>query len=204
MSVIFTIIFLSVCNINTIYGAILTDCSVDIYPNGGDTVICDNKCESCNIICDKENVCYKSNGNAITIYSGAYNTNIWCTGPSDACFQSNFYIGTAVIPDGYNISHFDGPHGSVNIYCTGNDKPCFESEIYVSGDYINGTYINADSTEAFKNAYLECELNGGQTCQLDCGMDPKNCEIAKFECYGGDCKCIEEQGCIPVQYGVFS
>ena len=183
--------------INGNYGEILSDCSSDIYPFGGDTVICDNKCIHCNIKCQSKHHCFKSNGKPITVYSAAYNTNIYCTGPSDACLDSKFYIGTAKLPDGYDISHFSrNNYNSFNIFCIGKDKPCSKVSVYVEGIFNYGVNIYAFSKQSFKQSTFACNVFNKTKCDLYCGNDISNCEDGLFTCSDyGECTCHSD-GCL--------
>ena len=174
-----------------INGIILNNCSDNIYPNTGDTVICTNNCNECNIYCTLIDQCKSE----IYVYSGSFNTNIYCTN-DNSCEGSIFYLGNNMdynIPNNYSINQFIGEYQSVNVYCNGHTS-CKGTNFNIFGNYSNGVMINVTgddiNEDIFQDSILNCNLNDGQNCTLICGDNENNCGNVMFECYGDICECI--------------
>ena len=57
-----------------LFNKINSECGLNIRPKNGNTIICDNTCDTCGIICDEDAQCK----DGITIYSSALKTIINC------------------------------------------------------------------------------------------------------------------------------
>ena len=145
--------------ISIINGDIYIKCN-DIKPGikGGHLIICNNKCNDCNIECFGTN-CMNSE-----IYSSALNTNINCNDMS-SCKGVRFRIGYDY--DGYPYNFKENnfirdAYNSVILNC--NDQTaCINSNIYIRGSFINSVYINANGNgyDIVKNAVILIQILTG-------------------------------------------
>ena len=163
---------------------ILINCLDNIYPESGDIVICPDGCDYCNIFCVNDYQCQ----NGIIVYSAAMFTYIHCNG-LHSCQGSQFYFGTAKIPDGYHELLFDKLIYSVDIDCYG-DAACMNTLIDINANCINGLSINGNSNDDYlgniESAIISCELTNNQPCILNCG----DCGNTLFKCEPNtDCVC---------------
>ena len=176
--------------ISSVQTGTLNDCNDNIYPISGDTVVCTNDCNECNIYCNGIDRC-KSD---IRVFSGALSTNIYCE-YDNSCEGSSFYLGNNMdynIPNNYNINDFVGNYHSINIHCTGNTA-CKSTHFHISGSYLNGVNINVDggnNVDSLEDSILKCDIEYNQTCTLICGNDETRCSNLSYQCYSGNCQCI--------------
>ena len=177
-------LFLLITNILSIYSQ---NCNLPIRPIEGDTIICDNTCNQCLIICDTINQCKSAE-----IYSGALSTIIECLGES-ACNSMVIYAGVhELYPPPYSSNNFARPYYDfVQITCSGKIS-CLAMAININGNFINGGVIFADSNglDAFKDAFLRVSILETQIFGLFCGTSLKNCDgNTQYRCISGICQC---------------
>ena len=174
--------------INILYGNI---CLHVIKPLINDIIICDNTCDTCNIICSDTNQCQN-----IHVYSGALTTNINCFGEG-SCINSVLYVGQHffVYPNGYTSSNFGRINYNIlQIICTGKSA-CVGMRTHINGNFKFGGILNADSNghDSFKDAYLYVSLLETQVFNLLCGLNVNNCYgSTQYICNSGNCQCNGE------------
>ena len=171
-----------------IYSDTFTDCNADIIPNQRSTVICDNTCNNCNVLCLNIKQCQ-----TMILYSNALNTNIQCSNTM-ACQSARIYIGDTGIyaHDGFNRSNFNSNKNSVNIMCQGY-RGCLKMNIVVNGYIANGGAIVVSGTDSdtFKGSTLDIDIqtNNGVNFNLECGSVNNNCQNVEYRCQNGNCRC---------------
>ena len=170
-----------------IYSDTFTDCNADIIPNNESTVICDNTCNNCNVLCLSNKGCQN-----MVLYSNALNTNIQCSNTM-ACQTARIYVGdTGIYPNGYNSNDFNANQNSINITCQGF-KACQDIDIIAHGYIGNGgtIVVSGTGTQTFKGATLDIDIqtNNGVNFNLECGSVNNNCQNVEYTCQNGNCLC---------------
>ena len=164
------------------------NCKLTINPSPIQTIVCDNTCNDCNIVCDTSGQC-----NSVSVYTAALNTNINCLG-GGSCENMNIYAGHTfgIYPKGYDGSSFGRTnYNSFLISCTGTTS-CSGMRLIINGNYINGAIVNADSNggDSFKDGYLHVSILETQIFNLICGLSTTNCgDTTEYICNRGNCQC---------------
>ena len=168
----------------------ITNCNDIITPDKEDTVICDNTCMNCNIICDNTAKCDK-----LMVYSGANNTRIECS-KIDACKDSMIFIGdTGNYPNNYNSNNFNGIQNYTEIICS-DKAACNSMNIEISGYFEYGGLVNiiGNQDDIFKDSTLEVNIQTGNDMyfNLDCGQSSTSCGNVAYTCGTANCECDGE------------
>ena len=175
-----------------------------IRPQSGHTIVCDNNCNRCEIICDVVNQCFDTR-----IYSGALNTVIKCTG-ENSCSKSKIYVGkTGNYPMNYDHTNFERTnYNSVHIDCS-KKVSCKEASIIIDGYFSSNLALNAagNAEDSFKDSVLDVALYSTQRFNLNCGSFQANCDGSQYICRGGLCLCNQNNiasigGCIGILNGI--
>ena len=163
----------------------LTDCNNDIFPSQNDVVICDKSCINCNIRCNAPNKCQE-----IKVYSGAFNTNIYCF-RKETCIYAEIYVGdTGNYPDDYDQSHFNSTQNVTNISCNGFQS-CMHMNLIMEGHFNYGGLIKLMhySQRFIGNLDINIKTKVGYEFNLECDTDEWNCHDVMYTCHNSNCGC---------------
>ena len=179
-----------------------SECGLNIKPSNDDIIICDNKCNTCGIICDNDAQCKN-----IKIYSGASTTIIECSG-IDSCQNSLIFVGSNQNNNNNNNESnifYQNQYNSVIIFCRGTAS-CKNINVTIIGNFINGGLLSAYSAvgvDHFQISSLSVNIFADQLFQLECGDNISSCLDTKYICKSGTCKC-NGMGCSSLLSGMIS